>query len=886
MNNLKITKVAENQFWHEHNGTVYSKFSISKFSISFDDQLFKIIENDGARRFSYNISNITLNVNGADETFSDVQVLLNRLIIIKYTGVYFLWNNSLNIPLNTSQLNNDGDGNSPFVTEDQVPAFNQDNIKKSVALTFPNGDRDYATPQQFLAVINSLTPFTISEKQILTFYSVASNGSIYFVEILNKGKGTYGEGSTQLTLSDIKLTVQKKSESLEFTESFDLDDSLNDNYLWITSDTSGSNCLIPIGLSKGFRVQGYVDANTFLTLIKNSEDSLVIRSKNGLVIPKYTTFTLYFNGVIDGSEYWTLDFEIPTAVSDGKITITDLQGQAFTDLASAVAWITPYYIGDFTADVADLSFKDSVFKLTLPQDSSLAGANGFCSSSTSSKDVLFKDSNGLVNAFARSCFVQSTQNNVIGKASFQRNCFQQASPTIKNIIAQVVSCEDSFGLNYKGRIDIGKLGNDKGQELPTDIFTTGELVCINVPYSEKFVFDGSPDGDLQQAKANMYNLNSVINYEGVDYTGFVYKTSAFTAENDKFYITQGSFTIDDSQQIEGKGYVVYVLRNSVVINTVTYGPGSLIYRFYNDGNWTSVLINKPTNLEYVASPTYGIVGNDNGDYAEISLADATNAGLLSPAGFTALSNSMQKSYKNSAFTAQNNFFYICSGTGYPIYDFSSPNIGDGYIVFVSRGSAISIGGATIQEGYLIYRFYTSVGWSQKEISNQVAINYLNQSSAKIPQQLKDFYSDVSNSGTSETDLYSFSTIANQLTGNGEKIIAVFGGTFNDTTASSQIKVKFAGVTIGNTGALTMSVVGAFIVNVSIMRTGTTTARAMVNISTPGASTAAYTKYTTLTGLDFTTTNILKITGQAGGIGGSGGDITATYGNILWQPASQ
>lgn len=45
-----------------------------------------------------------------------------------------------------------------------------------------------------------------------------------------------------------------------------------------------------------------------------------------------------------------------------------------------------------------------------------------------------------------------------------------------------------------------------------------------------------------------------------------------------------------------------------------------------------------TNLTYTASPTNGIVVSDTGTDATIPLADTTNAGLLSPSGFTKLSN--------------------------------------------------------------------------------------------------------------------------------------------------------------------------------------------------------------------------------------------------------
>jgi len=155
----------------------------------------------------------------------------------------------------------------------------------------------------------------------------------------------------------------------------------------------------------------------------------------------------------------------------------------------------------------------------------------------------------------------------------------------------------------------------------------------------------------------------------------------------------------------------------------------------------------------------------------------------------------------------------------------------------------------------------------------------------VPEQLKDFYADVNNVSTTETDLLTYTTVANRLNATGEKIISNFSGTFNDVTASSQLKLYFAGNLIGDTGTLTMSVTGAWVTTVSIIRTGTTTARAIVNISTPSASTASYTKYTSLTGLTFTGTNIIKITATASGATGGNDDITATYGNIIWQPAA-
>jgi len=147
--------------------------------------------------------------------------------------------------------------------------------------------------------------------------------------------------------------------------------------------------------------------------------------------------------------------------------------------------------------------------------------------------------------------------------------------------------------------------------------------------------------------------------------------------------------------------------------------------------------------------------------------------------------------------------------------------------------------------------------------------------------IADFTTDANNSGTSETDLYSYTTPASTLASTGEKITFDYNIILNDVTATAQIKVLFAGTTIGDTGALTVSATGAVVVRGYIIRTGSTTARASVNISSPTASTAVYTKETDLTGLTFTNTNILKVTGTAGGAGGGSNDITGKLGMIMW-----
>ena len=145
--------------------------------------------------------------------------------------------------------------------------------------------------------------------------------------------------------------------------------------------------------------------------------------------------------------------------------------------------------------------------------------------------------------------------------------------------------------------------------------------------------------------------------------------------------------------------------------------------------------------------------------------------------------------------------------------------------------------------------------------------------------------DVSNTSTTETDILTYTTKASTLAATGESLVLDMAGTFNDITATADLKFYFAGTSIGDTGALTVSATGGWTARIVIVRSGSTTAKAMLTVTTPSASTAQYTTVTALTGLTFTGTNILKCTGTAGGAGGGTGDITASLGQLLWWGAS-
>lgn len=149
--------------------------------------------------------------------------------------------------------------------------------------------------------------------------------------------------------------------------------------------------------------------------------------------------------------------------------------------------------------------------------------------------------------------------------------------------------------------------------------------------------------------------------------------------------------------------------------------------------------------------------------------------------------------------------------------------------------------------------------------------------------LESFNSDANNTGTGETDLYSSTIAANKLTLNGKGLRFRITGTNNDATATAQIKGYFAGTNIFDSGALTMSAAGDWVIDMEIQRTTSTTAAATVTFSCANTTVTLPVKYTALTSQDWTTTNIFKVTGTAGGGGGGSNDITAHAGKVIFVP---
>jgi hypothetical protein len=143
----------------------------------------------------------------------------------------------------------------------------------------------------------------------------------------------------------------------------------------------------------------------------------------------------------------------------------------------------------------------------------------------------------------------------------------------------------------------------------------------------------------------------------------------------------------------------------------------------------------------------------------------------------------------------------------------------------------------------------------------------------VPGIIKDFYTDVSTSGTSETDLYSYTVPANTLTTNGDKLKVKF--VIEGTSTAASAIIYFAGISCFTSGANDYTGY-SYVIDVLLIRVSSS----IVRISVEGKSSAGNEQtYSELTSLDLTTTNIFKLAGLA-----NNNSITAKLGTIEYQPS--
>lgn len=153
---------------------------------------------------------------------------------------------------------------------------------------------------------------------------------------------------------------------------------------------------------------------------------------------------------------------------------------------------------------------------------------------------------------------------------------------------------------------------------------------------------------------------------------------------------------------------------------------------------------------------------------------------------------------------------------------------------------------------------------------------------KVGGKIFNSQADAGNvTATGETDLYSYTTVANSFVADGDGVRARFGGVFaNALTATVRLRVYFAGTKVYDSGAMTLAALSDWTVDVLGQRVSSSVLRFTTNLSgLLGATGVTYSDYVEVTGLTLTSTNILKITGESDGTGEANNDIVAKLGSV-------
>lgn len=207
---------------------------------------------------------------------------------------------------------------------------------------------------------------------------------------------------------------------------------------------------------------------------------------------------------------------------------------------------------------------------------------------------------------------------------------------------------------------------------------------------------------------------------------------------------------------------------------------------------------------------------------------------------------------------------------------------------VKSGSGVKLGQTVNPSGRAVLYLDSS-----NFITGGVSIDYINNLTSDAQAQLGrrqvslfDYFADANNTTTTETTLYT-NNITNQLATNGDKIIYDYGGIYTGAATSTQeLRMKFAGVTIFDSGALAIGAVtsnwrlsGQCIREVG--GAGTGVVRCIAEYASSNVALSASSTYTRVTGLTLTNSQTINITGQAAGVSAASNQITAKLGNISY-----
>lgn len=212
-----------------------------------------------------------------------------------------------------------------------------------------------------------------------------------------------------------------------------------------------------------------------------------------------------------------------------------------------------------------------------------------------------------------------------------------------------------------------------------------------------------------------------------------------------------------------------------------------------------------------------------------------------------------------------------------------------------NAETVTIAAGTGSTNYVLFVQNSTTGSLQPQTDSQLTYNASTNTlsagnfvgtSVGIGRVLFNYFADVGNIGTGEDDLYSSTTAAGTLNADGAKVLSEYAGIFvSSATATRQLRAYFGGTLIYDSTAITTTAAAEWGLNVLIERESSTVVRCTAKaVIWPADATVPAIKYTRITGLTLSGTNVLKITGESAGVGAADNDIVAKLGYVEFKPA--
>lgn len=151
--------------------------------------------------------------------------------------------------------------------------------------------------------------------------------------------------------------------------------------------------------------------------------------------------------------------------------------------------------------------------------------------------------------------------------------------------------------------------------------------------------------------------------------------------------------------------------------------------------------------------------------------------------------------------------------------------------------------------------------------------------AYLGGRLYQSLSQLTSAGTSETDLHSFTVVANTLDDQGQTLHFRSSGQFLASAFTKRVRAYFGGTLIYDTGALGITGSTDWVLEGEIMRLNSSSQKCSVTFISSSATLSASAKYTN-TAISTGSSAILKTTGTEGATGGN--DIVEEYFKVNYE----